>query len=375
MVRLSFGCSHAATWIDKLIDKRSIDHGRGAVVKAIAGFGLILTLATIAGTALWLGAPALHAQEEQDRAVFKVKVDMVVLSFTVKDNKGRYIPNLKASDFKVLEDGIVQRVNTFGEGNKPPVQVLDDGTTRPLIGGSEAEQSSASTGPDPRTDAFVGTNVFVLFDTSNYMYRGFVYASDAIADFIRGLDRADSVAVYTFSRNLSRAANLTRDRNQAIFGLRKAVAGDDAALYNGLLLALRDAAKVPGRKVVIVFSNGPDNASMVAPDDVRAVAEDEGIPIYVISTSDVSKDPISANVFRRISTRTGGQVYFAKTWQKQVEAFESIRESLGNSYTITYYPQSNPNEGFRNVEVQITSDIAKKYRVHHRPGYRPSRTF
>jgi len=47
------------------------------------------------------------------------------------------------------------------------------------------------------------------------------------------------------------------------------VAGDDAALYNGLLLALRDAAKVPGRKVIIVFSNGPDNSSMVAPDDVR----------------------------------------------------------------------------------------------------------
>jgi nucleoside-diphosphate-sugar epimerase len=50
----------------------------------------------------------------------------------------------------------------------------------------------------------VGTNVFVLFDTSNYMYRGFVYASDAIADFVRGLDKSDSVAVYTFSRNLSR---------------------------------------------------------------------------------------------------------------------------------------------------------------------------
>ena len=64
------------------------------------------------------------------------------------------------------------------------------------------------------------------------MYRGFVYAEDAIADFVRGLDRADSVAVYTFSRNLSRAAILTRDRSDAISGLRKSVAGDDTALYN-----------------------------------------------------------------------------------------------------------------------------------------------
>ncbi len=67
---------------------------------------------------------------------------------------------------------------------------------------------------------------------------------------------------------------------------------------------------------------------MVAPDDVRAVAEDEGIPIYVISTNDVNKDPMSSAVFKRISTRTGGKAYFAKTWQKQVEAFESIREDL-----------------------------------------------
>ena len=140
------------------------------------------------------------------------------------------------------------------------------------------------------------------------------------------------------------------DRTDAIWGLRKAVAGDDTALYNGLLLTLRDAAKVPGRKVVIVFSNGPDNASMVAPDDVRAVAEDEGIPIYVISTNEVNKDPISSSVFRRITSRTGGKAYWAKTWQKQVEAFESIREDLGNSYTVTYYPVFNPNEGFRKIQ-------------------------
>lgn len=312
---------------------------------------------------------ALNAQERTG-PVFRVKVDMVVLSFTVTDSKGRYITGLKPGDFRILEDGIPQKINTFVEGSKPAVQVLDSGETRPIIaanGGADAPGAGVETRPD----ALVGTNVFVLFDTSNYMYRGFVYASDAIADFVRGLDRADSVAVYTFSRNLSRAAPLTRDRNEAIFGLRKAVAGDDSALYNTLLLTLRDAGKVPGRKVIIVFSNGPDNASMVAPDDVRAVAEDEGIPIYVISTNEVNKDPVSAGVFRRITQRTGGQAYFARSWQKQVEAFESIREALGNSYTLTYYPAPNPNEGFRRIAVEIPSDAARKYRIRARPGYRP----
>ena len=306
----------------------------------------------------------------QDRPTFRVKVDMVVLSFQITDNKGHYINGLKPKDFKIQEDGITQSLNTFSEGNNPPVRVGADGSTQPIVitdSGATATDGAA----EVRSDAFVGTNVFVLFDTSNYMYRGFVYASDAIADFIRGLDRADSVAVYTYSRNLTRASELSKERTDAIGGLRKAVAGDDSALYNALLLTLRDAAKVPGRKVVIVFSNGPDNASMLGPDDVRAVAEDEGIPIYVISTNDVSKDPISANVFKRIATRTGGKSYSARTWQKQVEAFEAIREDLGNSYTVTYYPQPNPNEGFRKINVEVVSDVGKKYRVQCRPGYRP----
>jgi VWFA-related protein len=322
-----------------------------SVIKKLGLFGLILGLVAA-----------------QDRPTFRIKVDMVVLSFTITDSKGKYVNGLKPKDFRIMEDGIPQKINTFTEGNRPPVEVAADGTLKPIV--IEEPKEGAKEG-EARSDAFVGTNVFVLFDTSNYMYRGFVYASDAIADFIRGLDRADSVAVYTYSRNLTRAAGLTKERNNAIVGLRKAVAGDDSALYNALLLTLRDAAKVPGRKVVIVFSNGPDNASMVAPDDVRAVAEDEGIPIYVISTNEVNKDPISSNVFKRLSTRTGGKSYFARTWQKQVEAFEAIREDLGNSYTVTYYPQTNPNEGFRKLTVEVLSDAGKKYRVQTRPGYRP----
>ena len=335
--------------------------------------GIISTTCVIAALAagFWLRA------QEPEQPTFRVKVDMVVLSFTVLDQKNKYVNGLKPKDIKIYEDDISQKPATFAEGSRSPVQVLDNGETRPLRSGAEVAPAAGPANPDAidtRSNG-TGTNVFVLFDTSNYMYRGFVYASDAIADFIRGLDRTDSIAVYTYSRNLNRAVPLNRDRGMAIGGLRKAVAGDDSALYNCLLLTLRDAAKIPGRKVVIVFSNGPDNASMVSPEDVRAVAEDEGIPIYVISTSEVSKDPISSSIFKRISANTGGKSYFAKTWQKQIEAFESIREDLGNSYTLTYYPQPNPNEGFRKIRVELTDEAMRKYKIRARPGYRPQRGF
>ena len=169
------------------------------------------TLAIAAGVlAFTLGGSA----QEGQRPVYRVKVDMVVLTFTVTDSKGHYITGLKPGDFRVSEDGIGRRSATFAEGNKPPVAVMEDGRVQPLI-----TEVSVKEGADPRLDAFAGTNVFVLFDTSNYMYRGFVYASDAIADFVRGLDRTDSVAVYTFSRNLSRCAPADARPQRRDYGL------------------------------------------------------------------------------------------------------------------------------------------------------------
>jgi VWFA-related protein len=275
---------------------------------------------------------------------------MVVLTFTVTDAKGRYVSGLKPADIRIREDGIHQTIVEFAEGTGS--QVLLD---------------------DVHSDTLAGAKIFILFDTSNWMYTGFPYASDAIAEFVRHLDDADSVAVYKFSRNLFRSVSLTKDRDQALSGIRSAVAGDGTALYNTLLLTLRDAARAPGRKAVVVFSNGPDNASIVAPDDVAAVAEDEGIPIYIVSTCSAQKDQISANVFQRLTARTGGQLLWTQTLQKQAEALTSIREDLARSYTVAYYPTPTSNGGFRRINVDIISDAGKSYRIRTRPGYHAHR--
>ena len=310
---------------------------------------------------------ALDALDEPS-ALFEVEVDLVMLNIAVTDQRGRYIRDLKPGDFRITEDGIEQAIASFGEGNAAPRRVTRTGL-RPSRATPEGDLQF--TLPDAVAGQLVGTNVFVLFDTSNFMYRSLVYAEDAIADFIRGLDQADSVAVYSFSRNLTRHSSLSPEHDDALRGLRRSVAGDETALYNCLLLTLRDAARVSGRKVIIVFSNGPDNASAVSPDDVGAIAEDEGVPIYVISTRELNRDPISSNAFRRITQRTGGKAYFAKTWQRQSEAFVEIREELASSYTVTYYPQPNPNRGWRSILVELMGTQQRRFRIRTRAGYRP----
>jgi len=79
----------------------------------------------------------------QDRPTFRVKVDMVVLSFQVTDSKGHYINGLKPKDFRFLEDGISQKLNTFAEGNGQPLQIAADGSATPVAaGGAPAADGS-----------------------------------------------------------------------------------------------------------------------------------------------------------------------------------------------------------------------------------------
>jgi VWFA-related protein len=234
----------------------------------------------------------------------------------------------------------------------------------PTAVGSDA-QSGSSLMP-----GITGANVFILFDTSNYMYRGFVFAQDAIADFVRSLEGVSRVAFYSYSRDLSRAVPLTGDRPSVLRGVRSTVAGDDAALYNCLLMTVKDAAQLTGRKAIVVFSNGPDNASLVPPEDVAELAQSTGTIIYMISTRDAQAEPVSSAVFERMSKATGGKAYFAKSWKDETDAFSSIREDLAHLYSLSYYPQANPNRGWRTISVKLTGENAQKYRIRTRDGYR-----
>jgi Ca-activated chloride channel family protein len=309
---------------------------------------------------------------QQDTTRFRVVVNLVQLNVAVTDNKGNYVPGLHPLDFAVTEDGIRENIATFEEGNGPTT-LVDESPSTPGQGRMQDSVSDPSLQDSPETlrSALAGANVFILFDTSNYMYRGFVFAQDAIADFVRSLESADKIAFYSYSRDLYRSAALTSDRSAVVRGVRTSVAGDDAALYNSLLLTVRDASQHPGRKMIIVFSNGPDNASMVPPEDVAELAQSAGIPIYMISTTEAQLEPVSTAVFERMSAATGGKAYFAKSWRDEKKAFASIRDDLAHLYSFSYYPKANPNRGWRSIKVQLVGERSKKYHIRTRNGYRP----
>lgn len=330
----------------------------------------VVSLGLLAGAMLVSGAsPA--AQE--DEAPIKVRVNLVQLNVAVTDKEGNYVTGLRPEDFTITEDKIAQKIATFEEGSEPARDVTSPASsdakseTAPLPTGDPLPAASMS---QAHVSPFTDANVFILFDTSNYMYKGFIFAQDAIAGFVRSLQTASKVALYSYSRNLSRVATLTSDRESVLQGVRSTVAGDNAALYNCLLLTVKDAAKVTGRKVIVVFSNGPDDASVVPPEVVAELAQSTGTVIYMVSTREAQMEPVSTAVFERMSKATGGKAYFAKNWEDETKAFASIRDDLAHLYSLSYYPQPNPNRGWRSITVNLVGKDKQKYRIRTRDGYR-----
>jgi VWFA-related protein len=320
---------------------------------------------------------AVSGRTQENQPDIQVVVDMVQLNVAVTDDKGNYITGLSPENFVVTEDGILEKIATFAEGDESvrtlDLQPRDDksGSLAPIPPRGSPQQIDPDT-PSRTLDSLVaGANVFILFDTSNYMYRGFVFAQDAISDFVRSLETADRIAFYSYSRDLFRASPLTSDRSQILRAVRTTVAGDDAALYNTLLLTLKDAAQSTGRKVVVVFSNGPDNSSVIPPEDVAELAQSLGVSIYMISTNQAQLEPISTTVFQRMTAATGGKAYFAKAWNDEKRAFASIRDDLKHLYSLSYYPHANPNHGWRAIKVKLVGERLKKYHIRTRDGYRP----
>ena len=315
------------------------------------------------------GGAGAAAQDDSSR--IRVSVVLVQLNVAVTDNKGNYISGLGPEDFAITEDKIPEKTATFEEGNGPTRRLMDVGSSDGKSqAAAVADKTPGDSDPLDVAKRFAGANVFILFDTSNYMYRGFVFAQDAIADFVRSLEGVSKVALYSYSRDLSRVTTLTPDRSQVLRGVRNTVAGDDAALYNGLLMTVKDAAQLTGRKAIVVFSNGPDNASLVPPEDVAELAQSTGTIIYMISTQAAEAEPVSTAVFERMSKATGGKAYFSKDWQDEKQAFASIRDDLAHLYAISYYPQPNSNHGWRNISVKLVGKNLQKYHIRTRAGYR-----
>ena len=249
------------------------------------------------------GSRALHGGQRAP-PVLQSRVDFVSLSVSVTDRANHYVADLEQQDFTVFEEGLAQSVMYFRKTEAPLVLTL-------------------------------------LLDTSSSMRRKLATAQRAAIGFVEQLAPADVASVLQFGTRVSTLQGLTRDREALVNAVRRAVADGQTALHTAAYVALRQLGSVTvedqgegiRRRVLVVLSDGKDNASVVNYSDVLDAASRSDTVIYSIALRaldpfDNGDDDNSIFLLRQLAERTGGRVFVVRDAQELTDVYRRIHEEL-----------------------------------------------
>ncbi len=272
------------------------------------------------------------AQGSDEGTVFRATGRLVEVYATIKDDKGHYVDDLPASDFTIKENG------------QPLTQVA-----------FETRKSEVS--------------VALLFDTTGSMQPALPALRNAALKLIGDLRPIDSVAVYSFNDSVTELQDFTTDKSAAKRAVMKTHAAGPTALYDALVRVNLDLAGRPGKKVIVVFTDGSDNCSVLTTEAAILRAKSAGIPIYTIAQGSALQHPDLLRQLATVSKTTGG-VAFAIHNPSEIRAvFESVSEDLMHGYLVTFQPP--PAEGHTWHPIEVTLQNMKGRKVRAREGYYP----
>jgi VWFA-related protein len=265
-------------------------------------------------------------------AVFRSEVRLVEVYATVFDHHGRYLDGLKGSSFELLDEGVPQPIVTF-----------------------ESNQSNLSCA--------------ILLDTTGSMFRALPGVKNAVARLIDEFRGEDSLAVFGFSTSLDVLQDFTTDKSALKTAVRRTRAAGQTALFDSISQAAMAIGKRSGKKAMIVFTDGDDNASVLNANAALSRVKKLGIPIYSIAEGEAVQSPALSRGLKDISQFTGGVAYAVKKPKDVETVFQDISEDLQHGYMLTYKPP--PTHGFGWRKIQLVVNEAKDGRVRAREGYLP----
>jgi Ca-activated chloride channel homolog len=265
-------------------------------------------------------SPTASAQTDDD--LITVDSSIVVINASVTDASGKAVRGLSQGQFRVFEDGVEQKIESFGSEETPFAAVI-------------------------------------LLDTSGSMEQRVALARAAAITFLNGLRADDSAAIYNFDSKVSLVQDFSnsRDIREQVFDLK---ADGMTVLNDAVYKAAEVLSKRPEkRRAIIVLSDGADTMSGKTADKALKAALAVGATIYTVDMS--SSEDISAakrqnqGVLKSFAEKTGGRFVATPGGVAMRNAFRRIVEELGVQYTITYSPSSTNKDGkWRALELKIS---------------------
>lgn len=259
---------------------------------------------SLCGLFLCLPAGTQQAQPQQPPAArITVSVNEVIVPVTVTDDKGRFVSNLEARDFRILDEGRPQRISFFSHDQRQPV----------VVG--------------------------FLVDLSNSTKTHWKTYQDAIKELIWGLlpgDKRYTGYLISYSNDAEVVVNTTWEGDKLTEEVSKMKPGGGAALYDAIYKACSKRELVEGepyqpRRVIVIVGDGHDTASQKTLNEVLELAQRSMVTIYAVSTQAFGFNNEFKDVLERLTTETGGHVeYPLDSLYKDVSGYLSVPSDEGN---------------------------------------------
>ncbi len=289
-----------------------------------------------------LAAGALWAQ---DPSIIRVQVKLVRLLVTVKNPKGDPVGNLRREDFAVDDSGIAQEIAVF-----------ERSTAQPL-------------------------SVSLLVDTSLSTASNLEYEARAIKGFLNALfgegNAEDRASLYSFHDEVRMETGFTRNLDRILKPLSRLKPLSGTSLYDALWFASHDLDRRPGRRVLVIVTDGGDTTSRKKYRDAIEAAQRADAVIYPILVvpiaADVGRNIGGENALTTLAVGTGGRIFQATLGKQLDAAFAAILSDLRTQYLLGYYPRQMPADAkpFHPVRVRLTGDSvpAEGLQLLSRNGY------
>ena len=302
-------------------------------------------LAGLAIAALSAPQPAIALQDGEEIQTHVTQVDAsefpwVTAYISVTDSHGEPVP-IDASRLEIVENGQTiepERIEGFGQ-----VEAL---------------------------------NAMLVFDVSGSMneagkLEGAKQAARAFIEMMRPVDR---VGVIAFDVEVHRVAPLTSDQTVLLQAIDELGGVRDTALYDALLAAVQDLEFIPGRRAIIVLSDGMDNSSSHTLDEVVEQIGPAGLSIHTVGLGDPGQPAgsmarLDVQSLEALAERTGGQYAFASSTEELLALYQGIAQRLQSEYAVRYQSPSALRDGVvRALSVQLREAPASQGQAQYNPG-------
>lgn len=279
-------------------------------------------------------------QSAPETASFRiaVDVDLVVLPIAVHDRQGHYVPDLLQQDFEVYEDRLPQQIKLFRHEDIPVIAGL-------------------------------------LIDHSGSMRTELAQVTAGARTFVQFSNPQDQMFVVNFNEKVSlglpEGVPFSVNSNELEQAIWRAPAAGETALYDAIIEALkRFETGSRDKKVLIVISDGADNASVHRLAQVLEMAEQSSVIIYAVGLFHPDDKDANPKVLNRLAKATGGEAFFPDKLSDVVEICGRIAHDIRNQYTLGYFASNARREGaYRTLRVVARAAGKGKLVVRTRAGY------